>query len=101
MWNPWKRACGITIMPETRSNMYFWLLGDSFLRAYFTVYNVDKQIIGLLNIESSKRPPKSSTMEENKIANLEVPDAEQSVNITSEESVSVTADIIKRRKRGY
>lgn len=73
MWNPWKRACGITIMPESRNNMNFWLLGDSFLRSYFTVYNVEESRIGLLNVNTSKKPTKSRRLEDNKMANLEVP----------------------------
>jgi hypothetical protein len=58
MWVGQERGCAITFMPETRSNMYFWLLGDSFLRAYFTVYNVDEKLIGLLNVNTSKGPKK-------------------------------------------
>jgi len=102
MWNPWKRACGITIMPETRSNMYFWLLGDSFLRAYFTVYNVDQSRIGLLNVNTSKRPEKSRRLEDNKIANLEVPSGmKANAGPVGDDQTSKTADILKRRQKGY
>ena len=51
--------CDITIMKEPR-NPYFMLLGDSFLRAYFTVYKVDERQIGLLSVDEEVKPRRSS-----------------------------------------
>ena len=51
------QMCDVTILKEPR-NPYFMLLGDSFLRAYFTVYKVDERKIGLLSVTSPKRPRK-------------------------------------------
>jgi len=50
--------CDITIMMEPR-DPYFMLLGDSFLRQYFTVYKVDEKKIGLLNVNKAKKAPVS------------------------------------------
>ena len=51
--------CDITIMMEPR-DPYFFLLGDSFLRAFFTVYKVDERKIGFLSVSEPKKPAKST-----------------------------------------
>ena len=57
--------CDITILKEPR-NPYFMLLGDSFLRAYFTVYKVDERKIGLLSVSEAKKPRKARKSREGK-----------------------------------
>lgn len=39
---------------------YFMLLGDSFLRAFFTVYKVDERKIGFLSVSEAKKPVRST-----------------------------------------
>ena len=53
-----KMMCDITIMMEPR-DPYFMLLGDSFLRAFFTVYKVDERKIGFLSVSEAKKPARS------------------------------------------
>ena len=50
--------CDISILMEPR-DPYFMLLGDSFLRAYFTVYKVDERKIGLLSVSEPVKPQRS------------------------------------------
>ena len=57
-WGYSQKMCDITIMMEPR-DPYFMLLGDSFLRAYFTVYKVDERKIGLLSVSEPKKPARS------------------------------------------
>lgn len=40
--------CMITFQKETKSNYNFWLLGDSFLRAFYTIYDGEGKRIGLV-----------------------------------------------------
>ena len=40
--------CMVSFQKETRENTNFWLLGDSFLRAFYTVYDGENRRIGLV-----------------------------------------------------
>jgi len=35
---------------EEKRKVYFWLMGDPFLRAFLTIYDVEKKRLGLLNM---------------------------------------------------
>jgi hypothetical protein len=39
IYDTYKKVCLITFQEETRP-VYFWLLGDPFLRAFFQIYDV-------------------------------------------------------------
>jgi hypothetical protein len=47
MWDEHEGSCMVLIQEEVES-AWFWLLGDSFLRAFFTVYDVDNKQIALI-----------------------------------------------------
>lgn len=40
--------CMISFQEETRPDTTFWLLGDSFLRAFYTIYDFENRRIGLV-----------------------------------------------------
>ena len=40
--------CMISFQKESRPNTNYWLLGDSFLRAFYTIYDGEGQRIGLV-----------------------------------------------------
>ena len=41
-------SCMISFQEETRENTSFWLLGDSFLRAFYTIYDGQNKRIGFV-----------------------------------------------------
>ena len=41
---------------ETRPNMYFWLMGDPFLRAFMAVYNMESKEVGLIDVSGPMFP---------------------------------------------
>ena len=38
----------VTFMEEERFSASFWLLGDSFLRAFYTIYDASNKRIGMV-----------------------------------------------------
>jgi hypothetical protein len=42
MYVPHYAACAILIKPELELTSSFWLMGDPFLRAYYSIYDMDK-----------------------------------------------------------
>jgi len=49
MWDARQKACLVTFQEEKRK-VYFWLMGDPFLRAFFSLYDVENRRLGLLNM---------------------------------------------------
>ena len=49
MWDSRQKACLVTFQEEKRK-VYFWLMGDPFLRAFFSLYDVANHRVGLLNM---------------------------------------------------
>ncbi len=52
----------VSFQKETRPNTNFWLMGDSFLRAFYTIYDGQNQRIGLVG--DSTLVPKSEEIAE-------------------------------------
>jgi hypothetical protein len=50
MWDIYERACVSTFVEETNPKAYFWILGDPFLRAFYSVYDLRHLRVGLLDI---------------------------------------------------
>jgi len=48
MYDESVRKCNLLIRPETNVNSTFWLMGDSFLRAYYSIYDMENARIGLV-----------------------------------------------------
>ena len=40
--------CMVTFQEELRAEASFWLLGDSFLRAFYSIYDAENMRIGLV-----------------------------------------------------
>ena len=47
---PYLDACRILILPEVAVTTDMWLLGDPFLRAYYSVYDLDSMEVGLAGV---------------------------------------------------
>ena len=45
--------CGLLIKPELKGTKQVWLMGDPFLRAYYSIYDMDNNKIGLVGIADS------------------------------------------------
>ena len=45
-----KRKCGLLIKQEPKGNDELWLMGDPFLRAYYSIYDLENKRIGLVGI---------------------------------------------------
>ena len=43
-----KKMCMVTFQEELRAEASFWLLGDSFLRAFYSIYDAENMRIGLV-----------------------------------------------------
>ena len=41
-------SCMISFQKETRVNTSYWVLGDSFMRAFYTIYDGENKRIGLV-----------------------------------------------------
>lgn len=50
MWDIYEQACVSTFVEETNPKAYFWILGDPFLRAFYSVYDLKLLKVGLLDI---------------------------------------------------
>ena len=47
LWSESRSMCLNTFSPDSSHGGYFWLLGDPFLRAYYTIYDVDNFRVGI------------------------------------------------------
>ena len=47
MYDSSKKRCVATFQEDTNANSKYWILGDSYLRSYYTIYDMDKMIVGL------------------------------------------------------
>jgi hypothetical protein len=47
MWDEYEQSCMVLIQEEFES-VWFWLLGDSFLRAFFSVYDLENKQVALV-----------------------------------------------------
>ena len=47
---PYLGTCRILILPEVAVTTDMWLLGDPFLRAYYSVYDLDSMEVGLTGV---------------------------------------------------
>ena len=45
-----KRKCGLLVKQEPKGNDELWLMGDPFLRAYYSIYDLDNKRIGLVGV---------------------------------------------------
>ena len=41
IWDAFTNKCLFTFLEDTNSKSYYWLLGDTFLRAYYLIYDMD------------------------------------------------------------
>ena len=66
------KQCLVTFMEEERFSTSFWLLGDSFLRAFYTIYDATNKRIGVVGdiitkeiVESTEEASISNTIDLN------------------------------------
>ena len=59
-YDKYKRNCVVLIMQELKSTGAMWLLGDPFLRAYYSIYDMDAKRLGLVGVAETTRK-KTST----------------------------------------
>lgn len=63
IWDYFTNKCLFTFLEDTNSKSYYWLLGDTFLRAYYLIYDMEKQRVGLagLYLDDGPQPEESKT----------------------------------------
>lgn len=54
-YDPSQRKCAVLVKPELNANMRMWLMGDPFLRAYYSIYDMDNKRIGLVSVADKTR----------------------------------------------
>ena len=54
-YDPTQRKCAVLVKPELNGNMRMWLMGDPFLRAYYSIYDMDRKRIGLASVADKTR----------------------------------------------
>lgn len=50
-----RKVCALLLKPENIKTINMWILGDPFLRAYYSIYDLDEQKIGLVGIAETVR----------------------------------------------
>ena len=50
-----KRKCAVLIKPELKGTGAIWIMGDPFLRAYYSIYDMENRSIGLVGIAETIR----------------------------------------------
>lgn len=50
-----KMECAILIKPELKATGSMWIMGDPFLRAYYSIYDMEDQRIGLVGVAETVR----------------------------------------------
>jgi phage shock protein PspC (stress-responsive transcriptional regulator) len=65
------KKCLVLIKPEFAATSDIWLMGDPFLRAYYSVYDMENKKIGFVGVAETIRnqKDKKATSVENKIVN--------------------------------
>jgi len=66
-----KQKCGILFKEELSSTGAIWILGDPFLRAYYSIYDMEEKRIGLVGIAETVRQETARQVEEDTTDNLE------------------------------
>jgi hypothetical protein len=59
------KKCIFTIMEDKDPKSYYWLLGDSFLRAYYMIYDMDNKRVGLAGTHLNEGPGVHNTTASN------------------------------------
>lgn len=49
------RSCAVLVKPELNLQTNMWLMGDPFLRAYYSIYDMDNEKIGLVGVAKTTR----------------------------------------------
>lgn len=50
-----RQKCSLLIKPELSSTSRMWLMGDPFLRAYYSIYDMDNKRIGMVGVAETTR----------------------------------------------
>ena len=60
------RRCLFTFLEDTNSKSYYWLLGDTFLRQYYLIHDMDNQRVGLagLYLDDGPQPDEASAYDD-------------------------------------
>ena len=55
LYNKFHRACAVLLKEELGATENMWLLGDPFLRAYYSIYDMEERRIGLVGVAETTR----------------------------------------------
>lgn len=60
-----KKVCAILIKPENIKSVNMWIMGDPFLRAYYSIYDLDERKIGLVGVAETVRKEELKELSKN------------------------------------
>lgn len=55
MYNRGLRKCALLVKKELSLQQSMWLMGQPFLRAYYSIYDMDAKEIGLVGVATTTR----------------------------------------------